>query len=284
MKTLFALCEGQHDAQFVGRILLESSRFEAYEEKLMNYPRPLGQFIKQRLERNDVDEVRVGRPNPTLLPARVLKKIDADELVVLIPTGGKYKHAAVIDLVKAITESFAPEMLDRPEYNVSDMAILFLQDANAMGVGGTVDLFIEKYSESLGAEDNLNGFRCGEWRMFRRAKAALLVFTGDDGQMGTLEDSLISLFETGNQRLFRASDDFARDNFEAKPESADKGAYASKKNKAILTCCGQMEKDNAGSSLAVVIKNTKLLDGAFDLERDSQWNKLLDLVNHAFSV
>ena len=61
MKVLFVFCEGMHDAQFVGRVLKDSSDFVDYNKSLKEYPHPLADFIQQQYKAANPGEMVLGK-------------------------------------------------------------------------------------------------------------------------------------------------------------------------------------------------------------------------------
>ena len=292
MKVLFLLCEGKHDAQFLGRILQQSGQYELYGEQLKSYPRPLGRFVRQRFQDSNVDEITLGRPQPGAVPVAAYRKAGAADLVLLIPTGGKAPSRYTRELVAAIVESFSPTVLVHRRNAVEGAALLFVQDADAAGVAGTAAQFAASYEATLGLGDSsrFRNFQQGQWYELEASGAskplrvALFVLTGDDGDTGTLEGILAPLFQRGDSRLFAGATEFVEAHFGAMSGGRDETAYQSSKMKGVLSCCGQTADRKTGNSLAVIVRDTALLDGAFDFEdQGAVWTRLLKLVNEAFA-
>ena len=279
MKLLFVICEGPHDAQFIGRLLQESGKYKSYDEPLKNYPSPLKEFISGRYNSLKIDEISIGRPKFPLVPICVYKMLEGGHLVLPVSMGGMDKHKLTIEFVEELYNSFASDVLRQSKSEIKSVSFLFIYDADSRGVDNTQNLFIERYSKTLTIQGD---FQKEQWAG-AGSKYALYIFTGDDGDTGTLEDNLLMLFRINNKEWVNACDQHIQNRFEAMAHGGDETAHIAKINKAILTTCGQIEKVNAGYALTVVVRDTKLLQGAINFtDQQTPWSKLLNLINGAF--
>jgi len=280
MKVLFIFCEGPHDAHFIGRLLKESGQYHDFMEPLKQYPKPLDSFISKKYQNRNIEEIRIGKPDNPLVPVCGLKKNEDSFLVLPISFGGMDKTDEAKNLFKEIQNSFAPDILDMTNYDVKVVSNLFIYDADARGLSNTVNLWNERFSDCISTAAPLP---VNAWTLEGNQRVALFVFTGADGDTGTLEDNLIDLFRSNDERLLEAAEIFLSPQFETISQNGDELAHETKKKKGILTICGQAEKKNAGYALTVVVRDTKLLDGVFDFSvQNAQWTKLLNLINGAF--
>lgn len=279
MKLLFVICEGPHDAQFIGRLLQESGKYESYNEQLKNYPSPLKEFISGKYTSQRIDEIRIGKPKFPLVPICVYKMLEGDHIVLPVSMGGMDKYRQAIEFVKETLDSFASDVLRQSKSVIESVSFLFVYDADSRGVDETKKLFIKRYNESLSLQDD---FQREQWAG-TGSKYALFIFTGNDGDTGTLEDNLLMLFRQNDNEWVDACDQHIQDRFESMANGGDETAHIAKINKAVLTSCGQIEKANAGYALTVVVRDTKLLKGAIDFsDQQTPWPKLLNLINGAF--
>lgn len=280
MKLLFILCEGPHDAQFVGRLLLESGQYESWQEALRSYPEPLRGFFKAKFVSKNVDEIRIGKPGTPLVPLCACKRKDQDYLVFPLSMGGMAKSKEAIALIREIESSFSPDVCSTMGSAIDGYAILFIYDADSRGVDKTTGEFIEKVK---GLYPELPATVNAEWIQVREHALSLFVFTDASGETGVLEDLLLALFEKNGEKCLTETVAHFSQHFESISENGDEIAHEAKRKKGILTTCGQMEKQNAGAALTVVLRDTKLLNGAFDFESGaSQWKGLLDRINQPF--
>jgi hypothetical protein len=281
MKVLFVMCEGPHDAYFVGRLLKESGHYSEFRTILQEYPSPLGDFIITKFRTRNVEEIRIGKPDNPLVPVCGFKNDNSNILVLPISLGGMDKIAETKKFLNEIMSSFAPDILQRNESKVVAVSILFTYDADARGVAETVALWNTRYATHL-SEGNFITF--AEWHNLNGFRLGLFVFSGTDGNTGTLEDNLLDLFRCKDAGLLADAQKYLEPKFEHMSSGGDQLAHETKLKKGVLTTCGQVEKGNAGYALTVVVRDTKLLDGAFDFnDQNAQWTKLFNMISGAFS-
>ena len=279
MKLLFVICEGPHDAQFVGRLLQESGKYESYDEQLKNYPSPLKEFISGKYTSQKIDEIRIGRPKFPLVPICAYKMLEGDHIVLPVSMGGMDQHRQTNEFVKELLNSFASDVLRQSKSVIESVSFLFIYDADSRGVDKTQELFMARYNETLTIQDD---FQKEQWAG-AGSRYALFILTGDNGNTGTLEDNLLMLFRENDKEWVDACDHHIQNNFEAMANGGDVMAHRAKINKAVLTTCGQIEKANAGYALTVVVRDTKLLQGAINFtDQQTPWAKLLNIIDEAF--
>ncbi|HAT51213.1 MAG: hypothetical protein HQL07_01780 [Nitrospirae bacterium] len=277
MKILFILCEGAHDAQFIGRLLEESGKYSEYEEKLKDYPEILRDFISGKLQRENIDSFRIGRPRYPLIPIAAFFNEKSDLLVLPIPLGGMDKFEDGLALQGDLREVFDPDILEFNQSVVKEVNFLFVYDADARGRQQTIKEFQDKYRNIVETSPALPH---ATWCFQKNFWIAIFVFTGEDGNTGTLEDLLVNIFRGKNPSLFEDAEKIMNHHFEKKSESEEQVAYHAKRNKGLLTICGQQEKKNVGSSLTVVLRDSAILSEAFDFDDTAtQWSQLLTVIN-----
>lgn len=277
MKVLFILCEGPHDAQFVGRLITESKHFTPYEKKLQDYPSPLGSFFQNTIKNQSVEKIRLGKPDFPYIPLGAYISNSGDVLALPISMGGMTKYKEACNYINDIFGNFDEEVLKIEKSPIELISILIMYDADSRGKKATTNIFLEKFKDIIGeAENDISE----KWMEVNNKKISLFVFTGDDGETGVLEDTILSLFKTGNHEFIKNIESNIDSHFEPIPENGDKIAYEAKKKKAILTSCGQLESNLAGAALTVVIRDTTLLKEKFDFSKDnSVQSQLLNRIN-----
>ena len=280
MKILFVFCEGPHDAHFLGRLLRESGQYESYEQQIKDYPRPLGGFIAGKFRNSAVDEIRIGLPEKTLVPVCAYYNSSEQVIVLPIPIGGMDKTKQAIDLLHEIEQALHQNVLDVESSVIEAFGVLFLFDADSRGLSKTISLFQERFQphfQNIPSNIHLN------WLRLKGYPLSVFVFTDGQGEQGTLEDTLVSLFRQKNSELVCAAETLFPTHFEDCAKGGDHIAHEAKKKKGILTTCGQMEKKNAGYALTVVLRDSALLHNAFDFtDTNSEFSKLVNLINVAF--
>lgn len=279
MKVLFVLCEGPHDAQFIGRLLDASGQFEPFKQSIRKYPKPLDRFLGLKFQHHDIDSIVIGRPNHPLIPVLAYRHRVQDILVLPYPMGGINKVQETTGVLSDIRSISAPDILQAKQSDIDEYAILFVYDADNRGRDATMALFAQNYSESLG---NLEGLQPETWHNAADLRMGVFIYTDADGDTGTLEDNLVALFTHCNAELVNGAFGFLDAHSDHQQDTVE---HLAKLNKAGLTVCGQAERKNAGSALTVIIRDTALLNGAFDFgDPDSQWSRMLSLINGAFDV
>lgn len=240
------------------------------------------QFISLKFKNANIDAIKIGRPHQLRVPACAYHHPENDLLVLPIPLGGMDKYQDGLQLVQELSNAFSPEVLLVGGAGIERFGILFVFDADSRGRQETLELFQEqkRYGSWFGSLPDLQH---ATWSSPKDFPLAVFVFTGEDGSTGTLEDNLITLFRRGNANLIVDAEHIVKDHFQDRDQKDDETAYESKKKKGILTICGQQEKKNAGSALTVVIRDSTLLNGAFDFsDKETQWGQLLVLINSTF--
>lgn len=277
MKILFILCEGAHDAQFIGRLLEESGNYSEYEEKLKDYPEILRKFISGKLERESIDSFRIGRPQFPLIPQCAYFNEESNLLVLPIPLGGLDKSKDGLALQSELREAFSPKAFKVARGDITEVNFLFVYDADVRGRQQTIEKFQGEYGDIL---ETSSALPHATWCFQKNFWIEIFVFTGENGNTGTLEDLLVKIFRGKNPSLFEDAEKIMNHHFEKKSKSEEQVAYHAKRNKGLLTICGQQEKKNVGSSLTVVLRDSAILSEAFDFDdTTTQWSQLLTVIN-----
>ena len=275
MNVIFVLCEGPHDAQFVGRLLLESKKFSIYNSNLSNYPFPVGEFFQGKLKNRSVGDLRLGKPDFPLIPMGAYNNHDASTLVFPVSLGGMTKYDSTREFISELEVVFSPDALQVERSQIKSLSILLMYDADSRGAENTTKLFIEKFSGFYDLASDV----AGKWIKVRDHHVSLFVFTDADGQYGVLEDTLMKLFKKKAHHYIDNLTQHFDKNFEPRAIDGDLVAYEAKKKKAILTTCGQLEPRIAGSALTVVVRDSNLLTDAFDFsEHQSIHSRLLERI------
>jgi len=282
MNVLFLLCEGQHDAQFIYRLLCASEQYEDPKWPIEKYPEPFSEFFKRNFQRQDLDSIVIGNPTPLMVPQVSLRRKNDDWLILVYTLGGQDK----VDFTKKLLEKIfallpqgdAGFSLYEDQGGMNNYALLFFFDADKEGRDHTLSNFKNNYNDFF---DNLDDLEEGKWIQKKGMPLGLFIFTGDDGETGTLEDTLTYLFLKKNRGLVTASFEILDNHSDHKSETV---AQKAARSKSALTICGQTEKDRAGVSLAVVVRHSKLLDDVFDFSKaEAQWTRVLTMIDSAFS-
>ncbi|MBT9547974.1 MAG: hypothetical protein IV090_21470 [Candidatus Sericytochromatia bacterium] len=271
MKILFVLSEGPHDAQVIGRLLKVSGQYEEYTKPLKDWPKPLDQFIMTKFQTHNIDEIKIAKPKGPLVPAcAFIHRESQDFLVLPIPLGGKDQTTIGNNLLTELYKSLSSKVLNISKSQIQGYGVMFIYDADNRGIKQTIELFRQDYNFDQVKKRN-------KWYLYEHP-ISLFIFSSKNNK-GTLEDLLEIEFIQNSPHKIQASRQYLQTYFSAKSAQEDEIAYQAKKKKALLTVCGQAEKKLAGSALTVVIRDTQILDDAFDLQNANPWKELLDLIN-----
>lgn len=258
----------------------ESKQYKSYDEKLKDYIQPLGPFFSRKFLSKSVDELRIGKPHFPLVPICAYETQDKKTLIFPISIGGMDKFTQAIDLIKEIENSFSTDVLETSGSAIKDFSILFIYDADSRGVDDTVRLFEERFKSHY---DRISGLTNSTWMKQRNHTLSVFVFTDTLGETGVLEDLLLELFRNTNEILVRETEKHFSTYFPQPAANADEIAHNAKRKKGVLASCGQMETGNAGAALTVVVRDTNLLNGAFNFsDASTQWSRLLKHIDQAF--
>lgn len=288
MKALFIFCEGKHDANFIGRLLKASGKYTEYDKKISEYPGNLKKYIiKKHADAGvDLEKNRINRIPYPIVPVSALHNETGDFLVLPISLEGT-KPEVGLKLLKNIRNSFSLHAAETDRAKSSDtpniigFSFLFIFDADSRGLQETINLFKKDYGDFSKDIANINH---ASWIILGETRLAVFVFTDHNGNTGTLEDIIVPIFSEKNKKLTDDAEIIVEHHFQKINPGGDMIAHNAKKKKAQITICGQQEKEIVGSALSVVLRDSVLLDNAFDFNNThTQWFKLLNLVDHAFS-
>ena len=154
MKAVLVICEGRHDVVFVQRSLGAVADCRWMEERIKELPSPFGTIpgtsekglIAQRIER-DVDDLTLRSAEYPPLPQFHSPVFDESADIIFLPVraNGKTQVAAVIDLLEDVDASMGVGGV-----YVSEYAVAFLFDADAIGRTATLEAFRDGYGEHFG--------------------------------------------------------------------------------------------------------------------------------------
>jgi len=280
MKMLFILCEGGPDVQFIKRTLIASGEYKNDERKLSEFEQPIKGYFGKSWKNQNWDSIQFGEPQQSMLiPSTSLKSIDNAKLLLLFNVGGANNRDNIIKILKMIYEDFShPGVIERYGSDLK-YAILFFFDADDLGIQGRLDYFINEYKDFF--NDTLAGLQVETWKTIRNIPIGLFVFSNEGSDKGTLEDSLIHLFNKHRSKLVNDSYDLLNEHSDHLDTTISQKA---KKVKSVLTICGQNDRKNAGSSLAVIIKNYDDLNAYFEFSNPQKvWSRIVKMVNSAFN-
>ncbi|MBF0463955.1 MAG: hypothetical protein HQK88_10585 [Nitrospirae bacterium] len=290
MNILFVFCEGLHDAHFIARVLSvkdenDSKKYKRSKWRIKEFPKPLSGFLKRLSDNNKLETIAIGEYVPFMLPVASLVNTENDEpnakineLVLVFKTDGKDNIQYTTELLGMLGDVLSQDVRGIGQGGNNNNAFLFFYDADSRGRKKTIEYFKKNYANFFG---DLDGLDAEPWVTTDKGfRVGLYVFTGDDNNVGTLEDILINLFEMKNKVLVDSADCFITKHSYNKCDTVESKANISK---SVLTICGQTEKERAGASLAAVISHCDILSGAFDFSDGKiVWAEIVNMIDGAF--
>ena len=250
MKAVLVICEGRHDVVFVQRSLGAVADCRWMEERIKELPSPFGTIpgtsekglIARRIER-DVDDLTLTSAEYPPLPQFHSPVFDESADIIFLPVraNGKTQVAAVIDLLEDVDASMGVGGV-----YVSEYAVAFLFDADAIGRTATLEAFRDGYGEHFGG---LSEPRHSKWVATATCPVGVFVFhrTAAD-ETGTLEDHLAPMVESAWPERYPDARGFIDGNKKPCDEVSRNDAT---RLKAIITSAGQF--DHPGSPLSTMI-------------------------------
>lgn len=281
MNILFLFCEGGQDVQFLRRILIESKDYASNNDKISDYVKPFPNFFKTSFFEQNIDALILGEPQISMLPSSTLKKSDNSTLIIFYQMGGSLnKLVSTLKLLEAVYTLTDPVLKDfSSQSGNNNYSILFFFDADDKGKDEVFREFCDKFSTFFGPE--LESLEIENWKKIKNdIPLGVFIFTEENSNHGTIEDTLISIFKEKEEELVNCADDLL---VRFSNHQCNNIAQRAKKNKSVLSICGQKEKKNAGYSLSVIIKNSSTLNGAFVFNQpDKIWDRIIKMINSAF--
>lgn len=283
---IFNFFEGNHDANFVARLLCESGTFAPSRLAVKEFPSPVREFLENLYRQGGVEDIRVGEYHEKPSPVVALIGNNDSTHVLSFVTGGCTKTSGAISTINKIMTFAQQDEIGALTGHGHRFAILFFFDADSRGIGAVQDFFDGAYGPTFAAYGSSNMPAHLEWTDKAGVPVGLYVFCDGTGSgTGTLEDCIECALVEHNDVL-KTAEGFLRSNHLDLPfaigSEDDVVAARAKTHKAKFTVLGQREKALAGSSLAVTLRKSNILNGAFDFGIDSFPGRILRLLNNAF--
>lgn len=267
-RFILAFFEGAHDANFVARLLSASGDYSSYGIKVSDVPDPMKSFLLKLYGRGVAEDTSLGQPEDKMTPTVALASEDYQLFFFGFVTGGYSRTAAAQGIVADLMSFARQDEVGKLVHGGHSFGLAFFYDADDLGVANAVSRFWDLYGDFLRQIDA--NFTCPDAQvvgMLATVPLGLYVFNGADG-FGTLEDCVLTFLDEYDLALAAARGYIDNHNYDHLLEGAENDTVASraKRIKAVLTIIGQCEKSLAGSSLAVVLRKSRLLDGAFNFD------------------
>ena len=251
---LLIFCEGDHDIAYLFKVLRKVMGFSQQSHlKLSTLPSPINDLLVQQVKQRPFDELALEMAHQFFLPEKILNK--DDQWIFLFNRRGESRYddtRTFLDKFTLLLETVATFGGDTV---LENMRYLFTFDADDKGINDVK----KRLSDHL-PEVNRAPFFSSIWAPCEHAFAAqqdnkaLYILAGEPEQ-GTLEDILIPIITSkpdNETHLERAKTLLSE--LKNWPDTI---AGQSKLLKAAITTIGQ--KDKPGSSLNVVIQQSKLI-------------------------
>jgi len=284
MKPIFVLYEGSHDSAFLGRLLI-AANVKPFGRTLGKYePAVLRNFLIKRHQERKVEEGRFrssGSNQGTFVQESLPILSAAYELTA--PPRLLLFHRCIGDNHEAV-RGFLADLValaqpGAPDVGLPSFGVLFVRDANDLGVDAKVAELQREFAEVLNPV--LPGFvrlsanappdiiRDGDF------SAGCCIFTGPGKTTGTLEEIIWPLLESQIPERLKDAREYVEAHGLAGTEVARGDKSSIKRVKAALTIAGQM--DAPGCSLAVALREMPSFDDG-SLSSDSICQMLTQMI------
>lgn len=284
---VIAFFEGAHDANFVGRILLESKSFEDKEVKVAELPKPVDRFVVELYKLGNVEGQAIGKAEKKMPPAVALRSSDGERVFLGFVTNGVNNTAFAHEIIKRLMAFARPDEIGALNSNGHKYSLMFFFDADDHGTIQTEQNFASDYGDVLKSYDT--NFCCptnGNVTTCAGVPVGLYVFCDGTGSgTGTLEDCVTCLIGEKHKASMEKAMSYLEEHHLDLPFEPQINVVASraKRFKAGLTILGQREKRIAGSSLAVILRDSTTLSGAFDFTKNPALQRIKDLTEKLYS-
>ncbi|MEF9386947.1 hypothetical protein V4890_15175 [Ralstonia solanacearum species complex bacterium KE056] len=281
-----AFFEGAHDANFVGRLLVECKSFSDEEVKVRDLPPPVDRFLVELYKLGNVEGQTIGKAEKKMPPAVALRSTDGDRYFLGFVTNGVNNTTPaheVIDRLMAFARRDEVAELTAPGHTFT---LMFFFDADDHGRNQTELNFATAYEEKLKQYDAV--FTCPKHQEIASCAGipvGLYIFCDGTGT-GTLEDCVARLIDTPHKEPLDEAMSYLETHHVDLPFGSETNVVASraKRYKAALTILGQREKKVAGSSLAVILRDSTAFTGKFDCTNDPMTKAIKDLTDKLLST
>lgn len=242
----FILCEGPHDVAFLVKILKTVGFIGSSDQKaLSEFPFPINNYLKNQVGKINVEDLRFDQIRSAVVPSATL--IKDNHHLFFYATGGDsradLRQSILTDLVRFVPE--LGEITGVKEDNVYSLVYFF--DADTRGVDSRINSINSELEPVLGSRvfsvENRITSHSG-------LQLAIYVFTGSDNKSGKLEDIILPLMESGNEKIFKDADTYLDDNQDKKRVKRNNFD----RSKAKIGIAGQLQK--SGSTNTVIIGQT----------------------------
>lgn len=268
INIILALCEGPHDVAFLNKIL-KTNGFKSNEKlKLEEFPAPINDMLVMEALKSDVRDLNVKELRQSLLPSNSLQRDDT--YLFLYSLGGDGKKASRKSLIEKI-KSYIPAEGEIKQGRIKDdteIKIVYFFDADEIGIANRLSEVRKELSEILASLSSETFKENGSYVECEGIKIGCYIFTGEDNNIGKLENILLPLMMLGNEKIFMNADNFIEENhdknrlfpFKIKIEkdqiieersikAGDK--YKFDKSKSLIGTVGQLQQSGAANTVCI---------------------------------
>lgn len=266
---ILALCEGPHDVAFLNKIL-KTANFKSYEDvKLNDFPAPINDMLNMEAVKSNVKDLNIKELRQTLLPSNTLKR--EDTYLFLYSLGGDGKKGARKSLLEKIM-SYIPKEgeIKQGRINIEEtlIKIIYFFDADSAGLKRRLASVRDEISETIDSIKEESFSENGSYINCEGIKIGCFIFTGDDNNLGKLENILLPLMRLNNEDIFDRADTFIEENhdqqrlFPFKIKMGDSGLYEERskkagdkykfdKSKSLIGAVGQLQQSGAANTVCI---------------------------------
>lgn len=260
-KHIIVFCEGDHDIAFLTRII-QVQGFKPYKKTVKNFPSPLNDLYLSNLSGKKIEdyEFKFQRPS-TKIPFSVFYKEDILVVFHNLDGDGSFSNGKVNDVVNMYLNLNKENIRKIRGYEKLDFRFLYFLDSDDQGV----EFRINSLKETIGIDtlENHNLTKKDDYEV------GCYVFHDSEhpNKHGKLEDIILKLMNTDNQKTFTDSLRFIDENHLDEKrckkficdniEEVYVGNAKFKKMKSTISIAGQLQF--SGSSNAVIIANSDYL-------------------------
>ena len=266
MKAVLVFCEGTSDVVFVERSLGALGGYERLQSSIKDLPSPFGAdkslsrgLIATRLAERPFEDfaLRASSYQPSPHFESAVQSVVKDRMFLLIRVGGKAQAKATLKLIQHVGA-----LMSEGEFDVTEHGAAFLFDANAEGVGATLEKFRKAYGTYFGGLVNTEH---GQWTKTNSIPVGVYIFHKGAQETGTLEDHLEPMVKSAWPDRYANALRFIDDNRKSDDKASRNDAT---RLKAIITTAGQFR--HPGNPLATMIARNGLPDVQFEESAASQ--------------
>ncbi|MFV8375940.1 DUF3226 domain-containing protein [Flavobacterium sp. GSP11] len=290
---ILALCEGPHDVAFLNKIM-KTNGFKSNESlKLGDFPAPMNDMLGREASKSEVKDLNIQEIRQTLLPTNSLKRDET--YMFLYSLGGDGKKAARKSLLEKI-KSYIPKEGEIKQGRFTEdttIKIVYFFDADNNGVERRLSEIKNEVAETLKSLNIESFIENGSYIECEGLKIGCYIFTGDDNNLGKLENILLPLMKAGNEMIFSNADNFLNENhdearlfpFKIKTresvlfeERSDKASekYKFDKSKSLIGAVGQLQQSGGANTVCIGFTDYLTLE---KISKNTKCNEIIHFIN-----